>query len=63
MAKNKKKQEYQAFDLEQLFSKCILGKAASASPRNLLEMHILGPTPDLPNLITGVRGSGVCVLS
>lgn len=35
--------------LKQWLSKYESGTAASACTGNLLEMHVLSPTPDLPN--------------
>ena len=40
----------------QWFFRCGLGPAASASPGNLLEMHILNPHPDLLNQKLWGRG-------
>lgn len=41
-----------------------VGPQSSASPRNLLEMHVLGPDPNLPNQKLGNSEDGAqeCVL-
>lgn len=37
--------------------------APTASPRNMLEMHVLGPHPDLPSQALWEWGPSVCVFT